>query len=144
MTVCNTPHPDFPDLVCRIVRGDHRDKTHRCETAVGVVEWPMVDTEAEFRRKDADYFALVGRTVMHGPEVAQVIEYKPLRGPAYLFTLQYANGQQVGSQRGEFYVLPTQDELAEWLREIFTAEPAGTPWGVAAEELLLLLKGEVS
>jgi hypothetical protein len=37
--------------------------------------------------------------------------------------------------------LPTRDELAEWLREIFSADAEGTTWDVAAEELLLLLNG---
>ena len=39
--------------------------------------------------------------------------------------------------------LPSKPELAEWLREIFSADTGGTTWGTAAEELLLLLTGEV-
>jgi hypothetical protein len=60
----------------------------------------MVDTEAEFRRKDSEYFALLGRVVVHREQVAQIIAYQPLRGPEYLFTLQYPD------------VLPTQFEIA--------------------------------
>ena len=40
--------------------------------------------------------------------------------------------------------MPTQSELTEWLREIFTADPGGTPFGTAAEELLALLNGAES
>lgn len=45
-TRCNMPHPDFPEVICRINRGDHREQTHRVETPLGIVEWPMSDDEA--------------------------------------------------------------------------------------------------
>lgn len=37
--------------------------------------------------------------------------------------------------------MPTQAELAEWLRETFTADPGGTSWDLAAECLLIALNG---
>ncbi|HEY3559700.1 MAG TPA: hypothetical protein VGL05_19660 [Kribbella sp.] len=40
--------------------------------------------------------------------------------------------------------MPTQADLTDWLREIFTADPGGTPFGTAAEELLALISGSKS
>ena len=56
----------------------------------------------------------------------------------------YEDARTVDRVLNEFYVLPTQDELTDWLREIFTADPGGTPFGTAAEELLRLLSGDES
>jgi hypothetical protein len=46
-TLCNTPHPDFPKVICLINRGDHRDAKHRVITQLGVVEWPMEPRAAD-------------------------------------------------------------------------------------------------
>lgn len=102
-------------------------------------------TEAEFREKDREYFELVGRKVMYGDQALPIIAFQWLRfGAGHLFTLQLPDGREMGAQRDQFYVLPTHAELTGWLQEIFTADPGGTSYDTAAEELLLLLTGEVS
>lgn len=47
-TLCNTPHPDFPAVVCRVNRGDHRNAEHKAVTPHGTVIWPMSETVAAF------------------------------------------------------------------------------------------------
>lgn len=83
----------------------------------------MGDTPAEFAKKDSDYFALIGRSAMHGEWVGQVIEYRPASGPRYIFRLQYESGprrgEEVELQRHEFYVLPTRDQIEQAVREAF-------------------------
>lgn len=37
--------------------------------------------------------------------------------------------------------MPTQAELADWLRETFTADSGGTSWEMAAECLLIAMNG---
>lgn len=83
----------------------------------------MTDTEEEFRKKDREYFDLIGRTVMLGEWPAKIIEYRAASGPRYLFRLQFEGGpyrgEETETQRGAFYVLPEiTDSLVEEACEV--------------------------
>lgn len=70
------------------------------------------DTHAEFRKRDREYFELIGRQVIYGNQVLPIIAFQWLRfGAGHLFTLQLPDGSEMGAQRRDFYVLPTRDQL---------------------------------
>lgn len=82
----------------------------------------MTDTEEEFRKKDREYFDLIGRKVMQGQWLARITEYRQT-GLIYRFRLQYESGPRRGEEanawRHEFYVLPeVTDALVEESCEI--------------------------
>ena len=73
-----------------------------------------IDSEEEFRRKDREYFDLIGRTVMHGDQALPIIAFQWLRfGAGHLFTLQLPDGREMGAQRHEFYVPPSREQLVK-------------------------------
>jgi hypothetical protein len=71
------------------------------------------DTETEFRKKDREYFDLIGRDVICRNQVLPILAFQWLRfGAGHLFTLGLPGGREMGAQRDEFYVPPTAEEIA--------------------------------
>lgn len=87
----------------------------------------MSDTESNEGGGIAGYASLVGRTVMVGNRRAMIVQLNPERD-GRPFTIQLAPGVLVGCRRDEFYVLPTQEEIAEAIDPEPEDKGPDNPW----------------